>query len=177
MTEQVIELGGENMQSSWVGVLSDTHIPKRASALPPQIFKILEGASLIIHAGDLVKEDILLELEALASVFAVSGNMDPLPLYHKLGEEKTLNLSGLKLGLTHGKGRGEYTKEWVFNRFVNQCQGAVFGHLHSPVLEYRGNFLLFNPGSPTVPRGQAAPSCGKLWVENGKLKGEIIEIT
>jgi len=160
----------------WAGVISDTHIPQRASALPPRIFDIFEGASLIIHAGDLVEERVITELEALAPVVAVAGNMDPFYLYQRLGNHNIIDLNGLKVGIVHGKGRGEATKQWVYNTFSSRgFDGVVFGHLHQPVLEYRENLWLLNPGSPTDPRGEG-PSCGRLWEEGGNLKAEIIPI-
>jgi len=157
----------------WAGIISDTHIPKRAQCLPSAIFDYFEGASLILHAGDIVEEKVITELEAIAPVVAVSGNMDSFNLYQKFGEENVVYFNSKKVGLVHGKGRGNITKEWVYNLFSKRnYDGAVFGHLHQPVFEYRGNFLLFNPGSPTNPRGAPA-SCGKIWEKDGKLNAEL----
>ena len=60
-----------------IGVLSDTHIPTRARCLPPEIFTVFKNVELILHAGDLVDPLVLSELETLAPVQAVAGNMDP----------------------------------------------------------------------------------------------------
>lgn len=165
------------VESGWIGVLSDTHIPRRAYSLPPTLFKVLDGASLIIHAGDLVEERVMIELEALAPVAAVAGNMDPPELQTKLGSKKIITFQEKRLGLVHGAGRGELTKEWSYQEFMDsEVDGIIFGHLHQPVCEYRDSVLLFNPGSPTNPRGNSRPSCGKVWLERNTLRAEVISL-
>ena len=59
-----------------IGVISDTHIPERASAIPPQVLEGFKGVDLILHAGDLVDLSVLEELKKIAKVRAVVGNMD-----------------------------------------------------------------------------------------------------
>ena len=54
-----------------VGLISDTHGQLRASAM-----HALEGVELILHAGDVGNRDVLIELNALAPVQAVHGNVD-----------------------------------------------------------------------------------------------------
>ena len=41
-----------------VVVLADTHIPRRAKGLPEGLVSRLESADLILHAGDLLVEDV-----------------------------------------------------------------------------------------------------------------------
>jgi hypothetical protein len=59
-----------------IGVISDTHVPVRARALPGEVFEIFAGVDLILHAGDLITFDVLDELETIAPVLAVYGNVD-----------------------------------------------------------------------------------------------------
>ena len=59
-----------------VGVISDTHVPTRARHLPRRVFQVFEEVELILHAGDLVELSVVRELEKLAPVLAVHGNMD-----------------------------------------------------------------------------------------------------
>ena len=54
-----------------IGVISDTH-----GLLRPEAVKALRGSSHIIHAGDIGDSKILHELEAIAPVTAVRGNVD-----------------------------------------------------------------------------------------------------
>jgi len=163
------------VEGGWIGVISDTHIPRRAYCLPPKIFELLEGASLIVHAGDLVEDKVLTELEALAPVTAVAGNMDPPELQNRLGKEKFINYQEKKIALVHGIGRGEAVKEWAIRNYhPGKVDGVIFGHIHKPVYEFQGGLMLFCPGSPTDPRAGTSPSVGRLWYDGEGLKAEII---
>jgi uncharacterized protein len=158
-----------------IGVLSDTHIPNRARSLPPEIFTAFRDVDMILHAGDLVQEEVLLDLLALAPVEAVAGNMDPLHLKKRLGEEKLLNLEGLRIGLTHGHGDRGRTMERAYQAFADQAPHCiVFGHSHQPCNMIYQGVLLFNPGSPTDKRREKYPSYGILEIFEGQVRGEIV---
>ncbi|MGA2682891.1 MAG: YfcE family phosphodiesterase [Candidatus Bathyarchaeia archaeon] len=59
-----------------IGLISDTHVPKRAAKVPQKVFEIFQNVDFIIHAGDLVELSVIDELEQIAPVLAVHGNMD-----------------------------------------------------------------------------------------------------
>lgn len=50
----------------------------------------------------------------------------------------------------------------------------VFGHSHSPFLEWREGILLFNPGSATDKRRELKYSMGLLKIESSKITAEHI---
>ena len=54
-----------------VGLISDTHGHLRAS-----VFEALAGVERVIHAGDVEDPDHLTDLEVIAPVTAVAGNVD-----------------------------------------------------------------------------------------------------
>jgi putative phosphoesterase len=54
-----------------IGLISDTHGLLRPSAL-----RAMQGAELIIHAGDVGDPGILEELKKIAPVVVVRGNVD-----------------------------------------------------------------------------------------------------
>jgi len=54
-----------------IGVISDTH-----NFFDPKIPGLFNGVEHILHAGDIGLPRILLDLEAIAPVTAVSGNTD-----------------------------------------------------------------------------------------------------
>ena len=158
-----------------VGLISDTHIPKRGRYIPPKVFEIFDkmGVELILHAGDLVDEKVLIELSALAPVESVAGNMDPLETREKLGEIKVIQSRDFSIAVVHGEGPRQEVADWAFNSFRDsKVDVIVFGHSHMPHVEYRENVLLVNPGSPVDPRGGSDPSCGYLFEENGVLKAK-----
>lgn len=156
-----------------IGVLSDTHIPSRARSLPAIIFEAFADAAMILHAGDVACLDVLTELESLAPVYAVRGNIDPPELYSRLPPSRTIEAEGVTIGLIHGDGRSGRTEERALKAFPD-ADCVVFGHSHTPLCERRGGILLFNPGSPTDRRMQPRHSFGILTVHAGQITGEII---
>jgi putative phosphoesterase len=54
-----------------LGIISDTH-----GLLRPEAARALSGVDLIVHAGDVGKPEVLMQLKAIAPVFAVRGNVD-----------------------------------------------------------------------------------------------------
>ncbi len=156
-----------------IGVLSDTHIPSRARALPPILFEAFADVAMILHAGDVACVDVLIELESLAPVYAVRGNIDPPELFSRLPHTRTIEVEGVTIGLIHGDGRSGRTEDRALKAFPN-ADCVVFGHSHAPMCERRGSVLLFNPGSPTDRRAQPKHSFGILSVRSGEISGEII---
>ena len=158
-----------------IGVVSDTHVPLRARCLPPDVLSRLDGVDLILHAGDLVDESVLVDLQALAPVVAVAGNMDPPHLHERLGRRKLLQLGSLQIGLIHGDGMRRATRQRAEEAFREyQPQAVIFGHSHQPLCDYSGNMLMFNPGSCVDPRWAGRPSYGILEVDRSDgVFGEI----
>lgn len=161
-----------------IGVVSDTHIPTRGHSLPPQLFKIFEGVQLILHAGDLVDERVVDELQTLAPVEAVAGNMDPIQLKNRLGRFKLIKIGAISIGMLHGDLLGRRINfDQVKDIFHPDLPKAiVFGHLHEPVNKEVEGLLYFNPGSLIDPRRTPRPSCGRLLINGSEISGTIIYI-
>lgn len=159
-----------------IGVISDTHIPTRGRIIPPGLYDLFEEVGLILHAGDLVDEQVLDEFKALAPVEAVAGNMDPVMLQSRLGRLKLVEVGAVKIGLLHGDVSGhKIDYEQVLGLFQPaKPQAVVFGHLHQPVAEQYNDTLFFNPGSLIDPRRTPYPSCGLLHLDGSKIRSEII---
>ena len=157
-----------------IGLVSDTHMPSRAKALPAELMAALAGVELILHAGDLNTLAVLRELGELADVEAVAGNTDPWEVANLLGDRYQVELEGVSIGLTHGHlGRGTTTPDRAVSRFTG-ARVVVFGHSHRPRIEARGGVLLVNPGSPTDPRGAPQRTCAILTVECGQARAELV---
>lgn len=161
-----------------IGVIADTHIPTRGSCIPPKVFDLFDRVELILHAGDLVDEKIIDELQALAPVEAVAGNMDSGELARRLGKLKLIKTGEVSIGLLHGDLTGRRVKpEQVLEMYApDEPQAIVFGHLHDPVSQMHKGTLFFNPGSAIDPRRKQHPTCGKLTIEGSLVQGEIIEL-
>ncbi len=158
-----------------IGVISDTHIKNPDRLLPNEVFLAFEGVDLILHAGDILIDEVLIQLEAIAPVYAVAGNNDDYQMYQKLGTRKVITAGSKKIGLTHGAGRGR-TFMSAYGEFLeDNVDCIVYGHSHIPHNEVVNNILFFNPGSATQRRFQPRHSVGILYIDH-KITGEIIYI-
>lgn len=158
-----------------IGVVSDTHIHNKTSALPIQLLEGLKGVSMIIHAGDFVRDHVVYELEEIAPVAGVCGNNDDEYIRSMFGFKKIIEVMGFKIGVTHGDGYGRealYRARRIFEKDTVDC--VVFGHSHIPFNEKIGSILYFNPGSPTNKRMQPHYSYGILDVNEKGISGNLI---
>ncbi len=164
--------------SKTVGLIADTHIPARARCIPQTVFKIFENVDFIVHAGDLVQLAVIDELEQLAPVLAVHGNMDGPEVSGALPKLNSLKIFDWKIGVMHdpralfgmSKMR-EIAKQNNFNVFV-------YGHTHNSSIKWEGKTLYINPGSPTnpLPSFVTKPSIALLKVTKEAIKPEIIHL-
>ena len=127
------------------------------------MLEIFQNVDYIIHAGDLVELAVVDELETIAPVLAVHGNMDGMEITGALPRLNSLKVFDWKIGVMHdpdinfgfNKMR-ELVKEHGFNVFV-------YGHTHVADIKWEGKTLYINPGSATVPASPLGkPSVGML---------------
>jgi putative phosphoesterase len=162
--------------SKIVGLISDTHVPSRAKRIPKMVFKTFEKADYIIHAGDIVELSVIDELEELAPVLAVHGNMDRQKVSGALPKINSLKVFAWKIGVMHDPntpfGRRRIREIASQNRF----DVFVYGHTHSSKIKWEGKRLYINPGSPTDPDRpyMNKPSVGLLTITKKEIKPEIV---
>ncbi|WEV23863.1 metallophosphoesterase [Streptomyces sp. 71268] len=141
---------------------SDTHLPRRAKALPPPLLDEVERADVVIHAGDWVDVATLDLLEERAErLVGVWGNNDGPALRERLPEVAYAELGGLRFGVVHETGPAQGRERRCAERFPD-LDVLVFGHSHIPwdSVSADGRLRLLNPGSPTDRRRQ--PYCTYL---------------
>ncbi len=156
-----------------IGVISDTHIRSSAKLLPNIIYEVFDGVDMILHAGDILIDEVILELETIAPVYTVAGNNDGYDMLDKYGTKKILEVNGKRIGLTHGSSRGRTYMNAYAEFKGNKVDCVVYGHSHKPHNEVIDGVLFFNPGSPTSRRFEPRYSLGLLHVDKD-IKGEII---
>lgn len=135
-----------------IGMIADTH-----GLFDPAILRHFKNVDHIIHAGDIGTRSVIAQLEMIAPVTVVSGNVDD---YEQSGfpRESIVELAGFRIAVRHIVYEGgRLTKEG--RAFLNRVQPdiCIFGHTHRPTKEWLGDTLLFNPGSAgpkrfTLPR-------------------------
>ncbi len=159
-----------------IGVISDTHIPRRAKKLPSPVLAGFVGVDLILHAGDITGKEVLDDLALIAPVKAVKGNMDMFPLAELLPSKRIVEVGTYRIGLIHGHGMGYNPLQNAKDEFMEAgVDAVVFGHSHEPYNKMHGDCLFFNPGSPTDKRWLPNFSYGILYVKPTEIRGEIIE--
>ena len=89
----------EGAEALSIGIISDTH-----GLLRPEAVRAIDGSDVILHGGDVGREDILDELQTIAPVFTVRGNVDYDMWCGRLPNVLTLHLGQLKVHMVHDIG-------------------------------------------------------------------------
>ncbi len=158
-----------------IGLISDTHIPDRARILPQKVIEAFNNVELIIHAGDLTSPKVIEELETIAPVMAVQGNMDRANGID-LPRAKVIEIESLKIGVIHGEVYPRADADQLL--YLAKELGVdilVSGHSHQPKIEQKDGILLLNPGSPIVPR-LADRTVMLLEINDKEVDVEIVKI-
>ncbi|AXK37791.1 metallophosphoesterase [Streptomyces armeniacus] len=145
-------------------LMSDTHLPRRARALPEELLARVPEADAVFHAGDWVDTATLDLLESRARrLIGVYGNNDGPGLRSRLPEEAYAELGGVRFAVVHETGPAKGRERRCADRYPD-ADVLVFGHSHIPWDTTADNGLrLLNPGSPTDRRRQ--PYCTYMTAE------------
>lgn len=174
-----------------IALISDTHVPDQICKLPSRLIERLHGVDLILHAGDLVRLDVLDSLQVVARTIAVHGNMDEPAVLRRLPRKHLLTLAGRRVGLIHGNQAPAIERQYLksgydydsppvgifYDYLLSEFPDAeivVFGHFHVPVVKYRDGRLLVNPG-PIAPR-RGRSSFAVLKLDGSKAEVEAIDL-
>jgi hypothetical protein len=141
-----------------IGVISDTH-----NFLDRKILGLFAGVEHILHGGDIGSAFITFELEQIAPITAVWGNLDAnLPFR----ETEIVELAGWKF-LVHHAVFPPSPAEPIKNRIARERPDVVvFGHTHRRFCQTIDGVLYLNPGyagkpKPGVERSVAILHCAK----------------
>lgn len=136
-------------------LISDTHLPARAKALPVALLEECARADVVIHAGDWIDEDAYaLVADHARELIGVRGNNDTPGLCARLPEVARAVLEGVRVGVVHETGTAAGREARCTRRFPD-LDVLVFGHSHIPWdTTAPGGLRLLNPGSPTDRRRQ-----------------------
>lgn len=154
-----------------VGVIADTH-----GLFDSALIEHFAGVTAILHAGDIGDPDVIRQLQRIAPVFAVSGNVDD---FERSGfpRVRVVRRAGVTIAIRHILfERGHLTdeaREWLDSTQPHLC---IFGHSHRPTIEQYGGTILFNPGSAGPRRFSLPRGVGVLTINNGKITPELIRL-
>jgi len=145
-----------------LGIISDTH-----GLLRPEVFDVFRLVDHILHGGDVGKWEVMIDLQAIAPVTAVYGNVDPPEIRSRLPQVASAELDGFEIVVTHGDQFGHPTPEKLHAAFP-RAEIIVYGHTHKPLLELVDKTVtVMNPGAAGQPRFDLKPSVGIIELEPG----------
>ena len=159
-----------------LAIISDTHLPRGARAIPDACLDRLRAADAILHAGDFSEVSVLAELQAIGlPVHAVRGNVDSAQLHARLPLTRMVEAAGARIAMVHDGGPAQGRLERLRRRFPD-AHAVVFGHSHLPLHEERDGFAIFNPGSPTERRRAPRHTMGLATIRDGRPEFELVEL-
>jgi putative phosphoesterase len=152
-----------------IGLISDTHGVLRAD-----VHAALAGVDLILHAGDVGGDDILMELALIAPVRAVFGNTDP-PDARALVDRIDDTFEGVTVHVSHGHELGSPRPDRLLAAY--EATVIVYGHTHKQLVHHASDGrLVINPGAAGPARFDLAPSVARLTVANGHASVELVPL-
>ncbi|MEX2081453.1 MAG: YfcE family phosphodiesterase [Dehalococcoidia bacterium] len=175
-----------------IGLISDTHIPESRPELWPQVWDAFRDVDYILHAGDIHDLGVIDQLAELAETYAARGNGEdgsggrPVQPDHPLLREAwTLEIAGLRIGMTHDLPIPEYPPHLTLERAVTRYFGRtdldvlIYGDTHVEAIDTIGGTLCVNPGSPTYPHNLETQlgTIGFLEVRPGATEASIWQLT
>lgn len=153
------------MKTLRVGLISDTHGLIREEAM-----SALAGCAHIIHAGDIVKPEILDKLREVAPLTAVRGNNDKGDWARSLPEYEVVEFSQVLVYVRHDR------SELDIDPSAAGFHVVVCGHSHKPAVETRDGVLYVNPGSAGPRRFKLPIAVGELLITGDKVAARIVEL-
>ena len=152
-----------------IGVISDTH-----NYFDPRIPDLFAGVDYILHAGDIGRPAILLQLEQIAPVTAVLGNTDDPGFHYK--EAEMLNVGGHRFLVQHIV-NPDSAADVIKARLAHERPDVVvFGHTHEPFCQTIGDTLFFNPGYAGRSRFGLERTVAILHCEDKKIRADYLPL-
>ena len=152
-----------------IGVISDTH-----DFLDPRVPDLFHGVNHILHAGDVGMPVILLELEQIAPVTAVTGNTD---VGLRLKESELVELAQRRFLLRHIVDPHRPSPTLTASLARSRPDVVVFGHTHQAYEQMVGGVLYFNPGYAGRPKGGTRRSVAILHCDGVGITSEFLPLT
>jgi len=146
-----------------IGVISDTH-----GLLRESVRKKLTPCDLIVHAGDIGGNNILQDLQKIARVIAVRGNVDRDYESGRLNSAEFVEIGGHNIYVLHNIGSLD------LDPVAARLKAVLYGHSHRPSIGHRDNVLFLNPGSAGPRRFRLPISIAYIRIIGNKLLPEII---
>lgn len=159
-----------------IGLISDTH-----NFLDPQVFDYFEGCDEIWHAGDFGTIKIAQQLEKIAPVLGVYGNIDGKDIRDEYPLHQRFTRQGIDFWMTHIGGiPGRYCIPIREEMESNPPDVFICGHSHilKVARDQNLNKMLFiNPGAAGKQGFQEMRTILRFEIDEGKINNlEVINL-
>ena len=148
-----------------IGVISDTH-----KLLRPEAKAQLRNCDLIIHAGDIGSSEVISELEDIAPVRAIRGNIDKDAWAEAYPDEDVIEIEGRSIYVLHN------LRELALDPCAAGFDVVISGHSHRPSIERKEGVLYLNPGSAGPRRFKLPIALARLTIKGDEIRATIEEI-
>lgn len=145
-----------------LAILSDTH-----GLLRPEVLEYLKTADVILHGGDINRQEIVDALQRYAPLYVVRGNNDK-AWAGAIPHDLKVTLNGVTFCMVHNR------KELPAD--LDGVDAVVFGHSHKYVQEEKDGLLWLNPGSCGPRRFHQEITMMMAEIADGVLQVEKITI-
>ena len=150
-----------------IGLLSDTH-----STIHSRVLNFLKSCDEIWHAGDIGHFSVLKDLNRIAKVRAVYGNIDHERIRLHWPENAIFTIENMKVFMTHiGGYPGKYTPR--ARKIIDTVKPDIFISGHSHILKVipdrERNLLHINPGAAGNFGYHRTITCVRFVLDNGKI--------
>jgi len=136
----------------------------------PQALAALDGAELIVHAGDVGDPQILAQLRAIAPTTAVRGNIDTGAWAASLPMTAVVEVGDVHLYVLHDLAALDLDPK------AAGLAAVISGHTHRPAAQVRNGVLYLNPGSAGPRRFTLPIAVARLEIVGDRLTHDIIDL-
>lgn len=148
-----------------IGVISDTH-----GLLRPQACDILRGVDRIVHAGDIGSADVIAELQAVAPVTAIRGNVDKGAWADAFPQTEVFEVDGRYIHVLHD------LNDLDLDPVAAGFDVVISGHSHQPKCETVDGVLYLNPGSAGPRRFKLPVAVARVSITASGIDGQILQL-
>ena len=151
-----------------IAVISDSHYDESSINA---VKKHLNDVDILLHCGDGAPDTKSLTSDFTGEIYAVRGNCDASNEYPV---ERIIEVMGTKIFMTHGH---RYNVKYEYNTIFYkgkevEADLVLFGHSHKALISSFDGITIMNPGSITLPYGNAKKTMGIIELD-GKNKPEL----
>ncbi len=149
-------------------VVSDTH---RFNGYLTALENAYPRADLYLHLGDLQDDP-----SRFPKWKFVRGNCDDFFSGKLMPSLRVVEKDGIRILMTHSHRllQTSLKEELIRLAKENNCSVVLYGHSHVPSMKKEQGIWLINPGSPALARTGSRPCYGRIVIEDGEVKPELI---